>query len=82
MNRSDSYVLRKIDTEYFLVPFKRTRNGLRIFNFNEIGADLWNSCENFEDSGSLVNYIVDKYGVDIAVVEKFVSQLLGLEIIV
>jgi len=82
--KNDAYVLRKIDSTYILVPYKRTKNNLRLFNFNEIGADIIENCNEFESTDELEKHILSKYskeGLTKDIYNNFINQLLEYEIL-
>lgn len=82
--KNDAYVLREIDSTYILVPYKRTKNDLKLFNFNEIGGDILKNCGRFNSKEELKNYILEKYlqkGITEEIYENFIKQLLEYELI-
>ena len=82
--KNDAYVLRKIDTTYILVPFKRTKNNLKLFNFNEIGGDIIENCNNFKSIEDMKKTILQKYelsGLTDEIYDNFIKQLLEYELL-
>lgn len=81
---NDAYVLRCIDSVYILVPYKRTENELRLFNFNKIGAEILKMSLVCDSDICLKKHILDKYekdGLDEKSYDDFVSQLIHFKIL-
>lgn len=82
--KNSDYILRCIDSVYILVPFRRTINGLRLFSFNSIGADIFQECSKYVASEDLKAYILKKHyrtGLSEDSYDTFVKQLIKYEIL-
>lgn len=54
LNNNKEYTIREIGGKFFLVPVKRNVNGLKIFNFTEIGVWIWSNISTFNSIDSLL----------------------------
>lgn len=81
---NDAYVMRCIDSVYLLIPYKRTTNGTRLFNFNKIGADIIENCAFYESDIELKEHILSKYekdGLTEETYDNFIGQLISFNIL-
>lgn len=54
LKNNKDYTIREIGGKFFLIPVKRNINGLKIFNFTEIGIWIWSNISTFNSIDSLL----------------------------
>ena len=77
MNTKKGYVLRTLGKEYVLTAEGLETNADRLISMNESAAFLWKSVEGMEfDSDTLINLLVEEYGITREVAATDVTALL------
>ena len=77
MRTKKGFVLRTLGKEYILAAEGLETNADRLISMNESAAFLWKSVEDKEfDADTLINLLMDEYGITREVAEKDVTALL------
>lgn len=78
MKTKEGFVLRSLGREYILVAEGlEAVDANRLISMNESAAFLWEAVDDKEfDADTLINLLMEEYGIDREVAEKDVTSLL------
>ena len=78
MKTKKGFVLRSLGREFILVAEGlEAADANRLISMNESAAFLWKAVEDKEfDADTLINLLIEEYGIDREVAEKDVAALL------
>lgn len=86
MNIKMELISREIGGEYFLVPIGNTvRDANGLFALNELGQFIWELLPDVEDSGEILEKVLEAYEIDEATaradIQEFLEKLETLDIL-
>ena len=83
---NDTYILRKLQDLYLLVPCKKTPNGNNIIYLNMVGSYIYENSSKMKNVDDLVNSTVEFFQIwdqpeEVDSIKEFIKSLLMMEII-
>jgi hypothetical protein len=80
IRRSDNIIFRKIEGETILLPMASSSEKVEyIYNFNEIGAVIWEKIDGGKTVRDIINELIEEFEADSITIEKqvveFISEL-------
>lgn len=84
--RSDKYILRRISNIPLLISKTSPINNIWLYELNEIGALIWENCDDCDCFDSLINkieqYFVDSLNIEnIKQIKEFMYELQNIGLI-